>query len=414
MSTQARLSLRSHFAERLEARRSELAQAWLERLSRRLRIRPRRVFPTERLLNHIPHVIAGVARNLAEGHGTFPADELVRDITTMTGLRLDQGFDLQELVYEYRILGRLLFDTLEEERRSYPHDVESDELVGLSAHLHQLVFGLLTVTVGAYLEEGFSRRLDVARRLDDYAAALEHELRNGLQKALVSVEVLASERAAEEGFRQEWAGRTREAVGSLVEKLEAVRSVALGYPTDHAKEATLGEVIAAAVDELVEEAEESDVRIDVADDLPGFLVDGARVQTILMNLMHNAIKYSDVQKEVRWIRIEAAWLEDEAACRVSVKDNGIGIEAGERGRVFDRFFRGRGVTADGSGVGLSIVRKAVEQMRGRIWVESEPGAGSTFRFTIPAEHLETISTDGEAVEAGEGEAAGVGDVTPAS
>lgn len=390
MSTEGRRSLRRHFAERLEARRYELAEAWLDRLTRRLRIRPRRVFPTERLLNHIPDVISGMARNLSEGHGTFPADELVRDMAAMTRLRLEQGFDLQELVYEYRILGRMLFDVLEEERRTYGPDVEADELVGLTAHLHQLVFGLLTVTVGTYQEEGFSRRLDVARRLDDYGASLEHELRNGLQKAMVSVELLASERASDDDFRVEWAGRTKEAVSALVEKLEAVRSVALGYPVDHAKEATLREVIRAAVDELAEDAGESEVRIDVADDLPGFLVDGARVQTILMNLVHNAIKYSDPEKEARWIRIGAEWLDEEGACRVRVQDNGLGIEADERERVFERFFRGRGARVEGSGVGLSIARKAVEQMRGDISVESEPGEGSTFWFTIPAEHMETM------------------------
>jgi signal transduction histidine kinase len=67
-----------------------------------------------------------------------------------------------------------------------------------------------------------------------------------------------------------------------------------------------------------------------------------------------------------------------------VKDNGIGIDPGDHDRVFEVFQRLHEVEAEGNGVGLTIARKVVERVGGRLWVESAKGAGATFRFTWPA------------------------------
>lgn len=397
---------RLRFADRLEARREELTAAWLEALARRLHIRPRRVFPSDQLLNHIPDVLAGLAENLRQGSATLPDASLSADIAELTRMRLEQGFDVQELAHEYRILGGLLFDTLEEERRAYG-DVPGDVLVGLSSHLARLLFTLVGVTAGTYEEEEFAERMDVARRLEGYASTLEHQLRNGLQKALTAVEVLVSEKASDEDLRREYGERTRDFLRELAGRLEDVRTVALGYSPDRSRESTLEGAMRSVVAELEEEAAQASAVVDIREPVPGFRVDGARVETILINLVTNAIKYSDTRKDSRWIRLGAEWDETEGACRVCVEDNGLGIEEDEREHIFERFYRGRRVSrsrAAGSGLGLSIASQAVRQMGGRIWVErSEPGSGSTFCFSIPARHLETLA---EEERAGEGSTAG--------
>jgi len=125
---------------------------------------------------------------------------------------------------------------------------------------------------------------------------------------------------------------------------------------------------------------ESRAEID-SDPLPSLSVHTAHVQQLFQNLISNAIKYRSpgVGPVVR-IRVKR----QNGTYLFSVSDNGIGIEAQYRERIFGLFKRLH--TADkysGTGIGLAICQRIVERYHGRIWVESEPGRGSTFFFTLP-------------------------------
>ncbi|HVU35316.1 MAG TPA: HAMP domain-containing sensor histidine kinase [Opitutaceae bacterium] len=99
------------------------------------------------------------------------------------------------------------------------------------------------------------------------------------------------------------------------------------------------------------------------------------------NLLQNAVKFS---KPGRWPRIEV-FAEARGAClRVHVRDNGVGIESAYHSRIFGLFERASPKTIPGTGVGLAIVKKAVERMGGSVGVQSEPGCGSTFWLELPA------------------------------
>ena len=118
------------------------------------------------------------------------------------------------------------------------------------------------------------------------------------------------------------------------------------------------------------------------DDLPTVLGDPQQLVQLLQNLIGNAIKFRrrDVRPE---LRVGARRETDHWV--FSARDNGIGIPANQAQRIFDIFQRLH--TRDqypGTGVGLAICKKIVERHGGRIWVESIPGEGSTFSFTIPA------------------------------
>jgi PAS domain S-box-containing protein len=113
--------------------------------------------------------------------------------------------------------------------------------------------------------------------------------------------------------------------------------------------------------------------------LPEVLVEEAAVVQLFQNLIGNAIKYRSNQTPKIQISAEAQgefWI-------CTVQDNGIGIDQAYTEKIFQAFSRLHGKECPGSGIGLAICRRIVERMGGRIWVDSQPGHGSAFRFTIP-------------------------------
>jgi light-regulated signal transduction histidine kinase (bacteriophytochrome) len=115
------------------------------------------------------------------------------------------------------------------------------------------------------------------------------------------------------------------------------------------------------------------------DGLPKVLYDPLRLSQLLQNLIGNAIKYRGEDKPV--IRVSA---ERKGAETVfTVRDNGPGIPSEHHETVFGIFKRLHGKEVEGTGIGLAMCRRIVERHGGRIWVESTPGSGATFHFTVP-------------------------------
>jgi signal transduction histidine kinase len=111
------------------------------------------------------------------------------------------------------------------------------------------------------------------------------------------------------------------------------------------------------------------------------LADPLRIEQVLRNLLDNAARYSDPAT-----RVELAVQRDTDEVVVAVTDRGDGIPEDEREAIFEPFYRGessRRRRVRGTGLGLAICRAIVEAQGGRLWVESAPGSGSTFRFSLP-------------------------------
>lgn len=120
--------------------------------------------------------------------------------------------------------------------------------------------------------------------------------------------------------------------------------------------------------------------VDVEEAAPAW-ADRRAVEQVLTNLLDNAAKYTDPGGR---IRVEIGRVGD--SVRVRVGDTGIGIPERDRARIFERFYRvdkARSRALGGTGLGLAIVKHLVQTMGGDIYVESEPGKGSTFTFTLP-------------------------------
>jgi two-component system phosphate regulon sensor histidine kinase PhoR len=113
--------------------------------------------------------------------------------------------------------------------------------------------------------------------------------------------------------------------------------------------------------------------------LPDIPVDSQRLEQVLVNLIHNAVKFTRAGGEVVLFAHPAP-----GEVRFGVRDTGVGIPADEVSRIFERFYRvDKSRSGSGTGLGLSIAKHIIEAHGGKIWAESMEGQGSTFYFTIP-------------------------------
>jgi two-component system phosphate regulon sensor histidine kinase PhoR len=232
------------------------------------------------------------------------------------------------------------------------------------------------------------RRLQQIRA--EFIDNLSHEIRTPLTNLSLLAETLSREadvvgQAIPPRMRDRM-GKIEVETGHLIqmvnELLDLSRIEAGGsfVPLD---DVDLGEVARTSVDRLRLFAERQAVRLrlELPDGaLPPVRGDDERLAQVLVNLLHNAVKFSPDGGEVS-VRIER----DDGRLVVAVEDHGIGISRADRTRIFERFYKAdrARVRGGGTGLGLAISRHIVEQHSGRIWVESEEGVGSTFRFALP-------------------------------
>jgi two-component system phosphate regulon sensor histidine kinase PhoR len=231
------------------------------------------------------------------------------------------------------------------------------------------------------------RRLQQIRA--EFVDNLSHELRTPLSTVSLLAETLSRDAdAAGEGVSPKMRDRIAKIeveTGHLVQmvnelldlaRIEGGGSLALRDDVD------LGHVVTESVERLRLFAERQGLRlvVDVPEPVPAVRADEARLGQVVVNLVHNAVKFGGEGGDVT-VRVERRG--DEVV--TSVEDRGMGIPKADLGRIFERFYkvdRAR-VRGGGTGLGLSIARHVIGQHGGRIWVESEEGAGSTFSFALP-------------------------------
>ena len=376
------LPLEVHLGTELRRRSAELTRAWLDRLLERLDVHPRRIFPAEALLNHIPEVLSSVSDYLSS-EGDVASERLVQDeFAKLARLRREQGYDIDEILAEFEILGEILYKALREDARTFGRKVAPDYAIEVAERLHRALTSITAITATTFREEGFRDRRERALLLGGFGRDLAHELRNRLASAEIALHLLAS---TPEPATQEKALRTlHQTVRSLKGVADDLQALAIAQgseETAQGRRLSLRALVAETVEELQTMAGERGVRLEVQEPIPDVQVDATRVELALINLVGNAVKYSDPGEEDRWVRLGVQRAEV-GYWRVSVADNGLGIPAEMHALVFEQFVRAHPGVADGTGLGLAIVQAAIQQMGGRIWLESTPGDGTTFHFTV--------------------------------
>ena len=166
----------------------------------------------------------------------------------------------------------------------------------------------------------------------------------------------------------------------LVDDLRALAQAEAGQLRLERQSLDLAELLGgvAAGFELQARGQGQELKLDLPPDLPTVDADPQRVRQVVANLVSNALRHAP---DAGHVAISAQALQAEV--QVSVADDGPGVAQEDLDRIFERFWHGVQPRAQGSGLGLTITRELVRAHGGRIWVESEPGQGSTFHFTLP-------------------------------
>ncbi|NLE65104.1 MAG: GAF domain-containing sensor histidine kinase [Elusimicrobia bacterium] len=129
------------------------------------------------------------------------------------------------------------------------------------------------------------------------------------------------------------------------------------------------------------------IKLSIPDDIPAIEIDQGQIERVFINLLSNAIKFTP---EKGSISVNVIPRPDQEKLTIEVADSGIGIKKEDLGKIFDEFYRAENeinMNVKGTGLGLALVRNIVAAHHGRIWVSSEPGAGTTFHFTLPYKHI---------------------------
>jgi PAS domain S-box-containing protein len=222
--------------------------------------------------------------------------------------------------------------------------------------------------------------------LEQFAYAASHDLQEPLRMVGLSAELLVSSCANSSAESSEFltdltAGLSR--MRSMIYDILAFSKV--GRPERRAfRPVDLNEAVKCALRNLAAAIEENEAEV-VFGPLPTVTGDFNQISLVFQNLIGNAIKYrADNKPRIAIVAAHPVFTTD-GDYRVSVRDNGIGIGAEYHKRIFGVFKRLHSASEiPGTGIGLAICQRVVERHGGRIWVESEPGEGSVFVFTLPA------------------------------
>ena len=269
-----------------------------------------------------------------------------------------------------RILGALSLYASESGRRFGPDDLALAEELGRRASL---------AVENARL---FSEAEQATRARDQMLGVVAHDLRNPLGTILMASELLAETVAADSPAQRQVAmvRRSGERMNRLIQDLLDVKRLENGRLAVEPRRTPAAALLSEAAESLRPLAAASglELALECADALPDVSADPHRVQQVLSNLCGNAIKFTPRGGRIA-IRGEVAAGE----LLVTVADTGPGIAPENLPHIFGQFWQGTRTDRRGIGLGLAIAKGIVEAHQGRIWVESAPGEGSRFFFTLP-------------------------------
>ncbi len=218
------------------------------------------------------------------------------------------------------------------------------------------------------------------RDRDEMLALVSHDLRNQLTVVTASLALLAMRDGSPDNRDiVDMASSAAKSMMDLIEDLMEVSTLEAGVMAIEPKPESAAHLARTACERFETVASKKSIALvcAAAGALPAVQADARRIHQVFANLISNAIKFSPGGTS-----IDIGVTHEDGAVRFSVRDEGIGILPEAMPYVFDRFWQARTTDRGSAGLGLAIAKGIVEAHGGRIWVESEPGKGSTFSFTL--------------------------------
>jgi two-component system sensor histidine kinase/response regulator len=268
------------------------------------------------------------------------------------------------------------------------------ELASANEHLEERVHrrtAELTATT-EQLERAKVAAEAASRAKSEFLANMSHEIRTPMNGVMGMIDLALDTPPG--GSQRDYLAIARSSAESLLTVINDVldfSKVEAGMLELDAEPFFLGEVLGDTMSTLALRAHEKglELALRMSPETPDAVVgDAGRLRQVVINLVGNALKFTErgeVVLEVGEAAGEAARRDDRIVLHCRVRDTGIGIPADKHQRIFEAFAQADGSTTrvyGGTGLGLTISAKLVRMMGGRIWLESEPGKGSTFHFTV--------------------------------
>jgi len=381
---------------RMGAERVAIAEQWLKRLRELLTVAANDVFPSDQLLDHVPALVDEIARYLVA-----PADEAIAANAAVMAkarelglLRHRQRATAHQLLHEYEILGEILETFLVEETERLGLQPSIPECFAVQRRLTGSIRVLMRTTIDTFISEYTTTIQEQNERIRAFNRAASHELRSPIGTLLFSGALLEKPIVREDPQRLAKVAATvrssAERLSWIVENLQRIARITDLADTPSEQQVDLTALTQEVTRQLAEMAAARRVTMRVAPRLPQLYADPARLELVLLNLISNAVKYSDPRKHESYVEVVQVDAETSPAstCTIAIRDNGIGIPDEDQAAVFDRFFRAHAdrdeeLGVSGTGLGLAIVADCIQALGATIRCESQSESGTTFFVTLP-------------------------------
>jgi len=380
-------------ASRLRDAREDLTRQWLERINARVSLVPNKIFPSDELLDHVPLLIDGIASYVESPSAEISTDApVVAKAMELGALRHQQGFDAYEILKEYEILGGILFTFFIRAVDTIEGPCERADLMACSARLFRAVTVIQQATMTDFLRLAGERIGERENRLRAFNQMLSHEIKNRIG-AVLGASSMLQEAAVTDAGRDRMVEIIARNAREMAKTVESILELTqLEKDARQHRHVGLAQAVREAARQVREAARHASVEIRIREIPAEIEVDASVVELCVTNFLSNAIKYSDRTRPGSFAEIGAAVEVGESGTReivVRVTDNGIGVPAEKRERLFERFFRAHdeNTAIEGTGLGLSIVRDAAESHGGRTWAEFND-TGSVFVLALPLRRQE--------------------------